>query len=97
MLALTLKKMGFEVYLLFEENLFFTNKVVEKLRLFEFTGHFADGSYYIERFAVGNSKKLTLNEGDILHMRIDPPFDTRYLRYLWILGIFERRGIKVFK
>ena len=96
MLALTLKKMGFEVYLLFEKNLFFTNKVEEKLRLFEFTGHFADGSYYIERFTVGNLKNLTLNEGDILHMRIDPPFDTRYLRYLWILGAFERRGIKVF-
>jgi glutathione synthase len=96
MLALTLKKMGFEVYLLFEKNLYFTNKVVEKLCLFEFTGNFREGSYYIEKFSVGDSKNLILNEGDILHMRIDPPFDTRYLRYLWILGVFERRGIKVF-
>ena len=38
---------------------------------------------------------MSLEKGDFLHMRMDPPFDTRYLRYLWILGIFERRGVHV--
>ena len=28
-------------------------------------------------------------------MRIDPPFDTRYLRYLWMLRYYSTHGIKV--
>ena len=96
MLALTLKKMGQDVYLMFEENLFFTNKKLEKIKLFEFSGRFKENSYYIEEFLLGDPKKLSLNKDDVLHMRIDPPFDTRYLRYLWILDLFEKRGVKVF-
>ena len=28
-------------------------------------------------------------------MRLDPPFDTRYLRYLWMFGFIEKLGAKV--
>ena len=28
-------------------------------------------------------------------MRIDPPFDTRYLRYLWMLKFYQDLGIKI--
>ena len=96
MLALTLKKEGLDVYLMFEENLYFTNKKLEKVKLFDFSGRFKEDSYYIEEFILGDAKNLSLNKDDIFHMRIDPPFDTRYLRYLWILDLFEKRGVKVF-
>jgi len=95
MLALTLKMMGIETYLLFEPNLFFTNKDAENLKLFSFEGNFKKGSFYIDSFELKDPIYTSLERGDFLHMRIDPPFDTRYLRYLWILGIFERRGVHV--
>lgn len=95
MLALTLKMMGIETYLLFEPNLFFTNKEPENLKVFPFEGNFKEGSFYIDSFELKNPLYTSLEKGDFIHMRIDPPFDTRYLRYLWILGIFERRGVHV--
>ncbi len=95
MLALTLKMMGIETYLLFEPNLFFTNKTPENLKLFSFEGSFKKNSFYIDSFELREPIYTTLEKGDFLHMRIDPPFDTRYLRYLWILGIFEKRGIHI--
>tara|TARA_Y100001970_G_scaffold274834_1_gene375222 strand:+ start:524 stop:1480 length:957 start_codon:yes stop_codon:yes gene_type:complete len=95
MLALTLKMMGIETYLLFEPNLFFTNKEPENLKVFSFEGSFKEGSFYLESFQLKDPIYTRLEKGDFLHMRIDPPFDTRYLRYLWILGIFERRGVHV--
>ena len=46
MLALTLKMMGVETYLLFEPNLFFTNKEPENLKVFSFEGSFKSLSKY---------------------------------------------------
>lgn len=30
-----------------------------------------------------------------IHMRIDPPFDTKYLGFLWILEMIKKRGARV--
>src|SRR5690606_26540278 len=36
-----------------------------------------------------DKKIFTPSKNDYIHMRIDPPFDTRYLRYLWMLDFLE--------
>ena len=33
--------------------------------------------------------------GDILHMRLEPPFDSNYLRILWLLRFIQSKGIRV--
>src|SRR5690606_11837775 len=51
---------------------------------------------YIDSFELKDSFKIRPSKKDVLHMRIDPPFDTRYLRYLWMLDFLqERTGVRV--
>ncbi len=95
-LALTLKEMGKEVYLLFEKDFFFVNHEVPIFECHKFRGAFVDHSPYIDNFVLEESVKVTMNQETILHMRIDPPFDTRYLRYLWMLKALKtRNAVKV--
>ena len=97
MLALTLKMMGIETYLLFEPNLFFTNKEPESLKVFSFEGSFKEGSFYLESFQLKDPIYTRLEKGDFLHMRIDPPFDTRYLRYLLESSNMYLRSLLLFQ
>ena len=39
--------------------------------------------------------KLELQKDDILHMRLEPPFDINYLRTLWMLDFLQKEGVKV--
>lgn len=97
LLATTLQARGDEVYLLFEEDLNLVNHR-EKLhsKVYAFVGHFNPETYYIERFELGESRLLEWGKEDLIHMRFDPPFDTRYLRYLWILRTIQQNyGVKV--
>lgn len=96
LLALSLKKAGKKVFLLFEEDFFFDN-TAEKLELnvYDFEGSFNESSFYVESFSLAKKQKFVLGEKTTIHMRIDPPFDTRYLRYLWMLISFENKyGVK---
>ena len=79
-LALTLKEMGKEVYLLFEKDFYFANHKNPEFDCYNFRGSFVQDSPYIDNFILEDSQKVSLDEDTILHMRIDPPFDTRYLR-----------------
>lgn len=95
LLALTLKEQGHEVYLLFEEKLYFENTDIFPLEVESFQGKYSKNTFYIEEFETVNKHQLTISSGDCIHMRLDPPFDTRYLRVLWILKCFESKGIRI--
>ncbi|MBC96755.1 MAG: hypothetical protein CME63_03340 [Halobacteriovoraceae bacterium] len=90
-LALTLKEMGKEVYLLFEKDFYFANHKNPEFDCYNFRGSFVQDSPYIDNFILEDSQKVALDEDTILHMRIDPPFDTRYLRYLWMLKALKTK------
>lgn len=95
MLAATMKEMGIDVKILFEKDFYVTNNIDLVFLLHDFKASFkADGSY-LEFFALTSENISPLKSNDVLHMRIDPPFDTRYLRYLWMLRFIQGKGIKV--
>lgn len=92
MLALTAQAQGLECFLVFEKDLNWSNSVLV-VKATRFEGSF-DG-FYLKDFRATATALLTPQSGDILHMRLDPPFDGRYLRYLWLLDQWERRGVRV--
>lgn len=85
MAAISFKKLGKEVYLLFEEDFYVNNLKTTELVVYDFEGCMKEDGYYIESFKLSGKKEVSLGEGDTLHMRIDPPYDMRYHRYLWML------------
>lgn len=95
MLAATMKEMGIDVKILLEKDFYVTNNIDPVFLLHDFKASFkADGSY-LESFALTSENISPLKSNDVLHMRIDPPFDTRYLRYLWMLRFIQGKGNKV--
>jgi hypothetical protein len=90
--ALTLQNQGVECFVLFEKNLGWGNQTCT-LSVQKFEG-FLDG-FYLSEFKLGTTELIAPRKGDTIHMRLDPPFDSRYLRYLWILDQWERRGVRV--
>lgn len=95
MLATTMKEEGMDVYLLFEKDFYINNKATSTFKLYDFEGSFYEDGAYLKHFALKEAKVLEVDKGDVIHMRIDPPFDTRYLRYLWMLRYYTTHGIKV--
>jgi glutathione synthase len=95
MLAATMKEMGIEVKILFEKDFYVTNTTKLEFSLYDFKAQFKPDGAYLESFEIAHPKSHILNENDILHMRIDPPFDTRYLRYLWMLRFIQGKGVAV--
>jgi glutathione synthase len=93
--AITLKKMGHEVYLLYAQDLYVTN--LDKSPVFEvleFEGRLG-ANLYIDHVSILEKTKVTLHQKDILHMRLDPPFNEHYLHALWLLRYWENQGNKV--
>jgi glutathione synthase len=95
MLATTMKEQGIDVYLLFEKDFYVSNKAKSILKLYNFESSFYEDGAYLKSFELKESITLELQKNDMIHMRIDPPFDTRYLRYLWMLRYYTLQGIKV--
>lgn len=95
MLATTMKEQGIEVYLLFEKDFYVSNKSKNILKVYDFTGSFYEDGAYLKTFELKNTLEIEIGTKDTIHMRIDPPFDTRYLRYLWMLRYYQVQGIKV--
>lgn len=95
MLATTMKKAGIEVYLLFEKDFYLSNKLSPEFQVYDFTSEFYEDGCYLKSFQLGAMSLQNLSIKDIIHMRIDPPFDTRYLRYLWMLRFYQENGIRV--
>lgn len=93
--AISLKKMGHEVYLFFREDLYVTN--LDKSPVFdvlEFEGQIAS-NLYIDHLSILEKTKITLHEKDVIHMRLDPPFNEHYLHTLWLLRYWENQGVRV--
>ena len=93
--AITLKKMGHEVYLMYAKDLYVTN--LDKSPVFEvleFEGQLGS-NLYIDHLSLLEKTKVTLHQKDIIHMRLDPPFNEQYLHGLWLLRFWENQGIKV--
>ncbi len=93
--ALTLKKMGHEVYLFFRQDLYITN--LDKSPMFdvlEFEGRLGT-NLYIDHLSILEKTKVTLHQNDVIHIRLDPPFNEHYLHTLWLLRYWENQGIRV--
>lgn len=96
LLALTLKEHGHEVSLLFEEDFYYDNGSKPFLKTYDFDGQFASKVGYLESFTLTNEKRVEITHDTTFHFRLDPPFDTRYLRYLWMLkGLQDHVGLRV--
>ncbi|MCK5883931.1 MAG: hypothetical protein KAG61_09595 [Bacteriovoracaceae bacterium] len=94
-LAMAFKERGLDTCILFANDFFYSNQGVKGLKAYDFDGELVKGSQYIDQFNLGSCKDIELNSGDTIHMRIDPPFDTVYLRYLWMLSSLKKQGVKV--
>ena len=95
MLAATLKEMGKDVKILFEKDFYVANNTELTLKMYDFEASFKEDGAYLNSFVLNKSEPIVLQTSDTLHMRIDPPFDTRYLRYLWMLRFIQEKNIKV--
>lgn len=89
MMALSFQKEGHDCYVLFEKDFYITNEKLNELELHPFTGEFKDDGYYLESFELKAAAKKKIISEDVMHMRIDPPYDSRYQRYLWMLDFIK--------
>ncbi|MES2527488.1 MAG: hypothetical protein V4598_10390 [Bdellovibrionota bacterium] len=95
MLALALQKRGIETYIFFEKDFAVVNEGTPKLTVHSFKGTLKDDQIYLASFESTGSKIIELGKNDLIHMRLDPPFDSRYQRILWMLDQLVSQGIKV--
>jgi glutathione synthase len=94
LMMLSFKQLGLKVYALFEEDFYIRNDQAVTFDLYEVEGEIA-ANFYLKNFELKKKAMLPLQAGDVIHMRIDPPYDARYQRYLWMLNFFKADGIKV--
>jgi glutathione synthase len=92
MFAISLQKQGIPCRILFEKDLAWGN-TGSVMMVHKFEGEL--NGAYVASFRLTGNEAWTPVAGQTLHMRLDPPFDGRYLRYLWILDQWERQGVKV--
>lgn len=94
LMALTFQEKGEEVYLLFEKDFSITNNKSYSYEVHKFSGEIK-GDQYLDHFVLGDSEVIELKKGDVFHMRLDPPFDARYLRVCWMLKEIKKVGVTV--
>lgn len=96
LLALSLQEMGNKVFLLFANDLSITNEgKLPQLPMYTFSGNYKPNDFYIENFTLGSPQRYSIQVNDMLHMRLDPPFDQRYLQTLWLLSCMEDLGLRI--
>lgn len=96
LLAHTLKQAGKEVYLLFEKDFYFSNSGLMSFDVYDFESTLNNVEMTLTHFQLTTPHQTRLDSRATIHMRLDPPFDTRYLRYLWMLkGLEEKYEVKV--
>lgn len=89
MMGLAFMELGHEVYLLFEKDFSIATKGDNKLTVYPYTGSFKEDGYYLENIDLKNPIDIVISSEDTIHMRIDPPYDSRYQRYLWMLEFLQ--------
>jgi len=89
--ALTLQKKGQDVYVFFEDNFYINNFNEGGISVYSFKASFEKESVYLKDFKLNKKETFVISENDVIHMRLDPPFDNRYLRYLWMLNFISKR------
>ena len=94
LLAHTLKEQGHEVSLLFEDNFYILSDSPPGLQVFEFSSSLKEGDFYLKSFSLKKENILSLDGNILFHIRLDPPFDRRYLKYLWMMNSLKRWGVK---
>ncbi len=95
-LAKTLKDQGHEVFLFFVKDFSIHNTGPAYQLAYDFTAEFDETGYYLKDVALKDQVKFELTPADLIHMRLDPPFDSRYLRYLWMLDFWQQHyGLRV--
>lgn len=94
-MAHTAKEAGHQVFLLFFEDLFFSNEESIHFRMYDFISELEDNSCYIKHFSLEREEYVELFEEDTIHMRLDPPFNLKYLQTLWLLNGLQERGIRI--
>jgi glutathione synthase len=95
MMAKTFKDHGIDTFLLFEQDFFIVTDQMPTLKLNSFRADFKKDSFYLENFQLETTHNLKIEEGDVIHMRIDPPYDSRYQRYLWMLEFLQSKGVQI--
>lgn len=95
MLALAMQRRGIETYVFFEDDFAIHNQGTQKLTVHSFKGSLKEDQIYMESFETTGSQVIELTKNDVIHMRLDPPFDSRYLRILWMLDHLVSLGIRV--
>lgn len=89
MMALSFQQRGIESYVLFEKDFYITNEPGTRFMVYKFTGSFKDNGCYLDSFTCLEKTEFEVTKSDIIHMRIDPPYDTKYHRYLLMLDQVE--------
>lgn len=96
MMALKFQEVGHQVFVMFEDDFCIQNSEKNELTVYEVKGTFCEDSYYLNSFELSKKSTLNLSPLDTIHMRIDPPYDSRYHRYLWMLEFLQHScGVKV--
>ncbi len=95
MLALAMQRRGIECFVFFEKDFAIHNQGTQKLTVHSFKGSVKEDGIYLASFETTGAKVIELNSQDLIHMRLDPPFDSRYLRILWMLDNLVEMGIQV--
>lgn len=95
LMALTFKMESWPTFLLFENDFYYSNSDTITYKVYPFNGKLRDNSFYIDEFKLQEPQEIELTKEDIIHMRLDPPFDSRYTRILWLLKELDERGYRV--
>ncbi len=92
LIALTLQERGEDVYVVFEEDFYIQNASSIKFDCYKITGKINE-SFYIDDFKLeSESTSVSIDQNTTIHMRIDPPYDSRYQRYLWMLDFLQKQA-----
>ncbi|MBL7666080.1 MAG: hypothetical protein JNM93_13170 [Bacteriovoracaceae bacterium] len=95
LMALTFKNAGKEVYFLFENDFYILNHGLPTLEVYEFDGKFHEGGAYLSSMSLKGKVTTKLEPKDVIHMRLDPPFNGRYLKNLWLLDFLHHQGVRI--
>ena len=92
--ALSLKQMGYQVFILFVKDFYIQNSSPMTFKLYEFEGKILP-NLYIDHLTLLETKKIEIEQDDTIVMRLDPPFNESYLHVLWLLEFCASRGINI--